>query len=441
MIRRSIQIRSWLPLVLVVFLFVLQIFSPARAILFVLIALGSVLVMSYLWARMLSRGVSIQRLRRYGWAQVGDVIQERWIMHNDAWVPLLWAEVREHSDLVGYDATRAVGMGPRSSQQWTTQGVCRMRGVFTLGPLVATTGDPFGLFEVQLLDAHTDTFVVYPQVVSLPDLLEERGLDRGSGRASVRSLAFTPNASSIRPYVAGDALKRIHWRSTARRSMPGAENLLVKVYDREPSGDLWIVLDMQQDAHVGHGAESTEEYAVTLAASLAGQMLQANRAVGLITHTSKPILISPRKGHDQLWELLRVLAPVYATSPVGLHDLLLLAMPVLNRNTSVAVITPSTDPGWIDGLGMLLTRGIVPTALLLDGASFGDGRAIGGVQGALADLGVPSHVIGKTLGLRPQVRPNQSPEYRVLGTGRVVVVNPRGQAEWVPVGAGGAETR
>lgn len=440
MLSRSVTVRSWLPLVLVIFLFVLQIFSPARAILFVLIAMGSVLTMSYLWARMLSRGVSIQRLRRYGWAQVGDIIQERWIMHNDAWVPLLWAEVREYSDLVGYDATRAVGIGARASQQWTTQGVCRRRGEFTLGPLVATTGDPFGLFEVQLRDEHTDTFVVYPPVVALPDLLRERGLDRGSGRASIRSQAFTPNASSIRPYVSGDALKRIHWRSTARRSMPGAENLLVKEFDREPSGDLWIVLDMHEGVHAGEGSEATEEYAVTLAASLAGQMLKANRAVGLITHTAEPILVPPRKGHDQLWELLRVLAPIYATSQVALHDLLALAMPLVGRSTSVAVITPSADPAWIDGLGMLLTRGIIPTALLLDGASFGDGPELGGVQGALADLGVPSHILGKGSFPVLEAQPNQSPEFKVLATGRAVMVNPRGQGEWVPVGVGRAES-
>lgn len=436
MVTRTVRVRSWLLIILVLGLFVLQVFSPARAIFFVFIALASVLAISYFWASTLSRRVSIQRLRRYGWAQVGDILQERWIMHNDAWVPLLWAEVREYSDLVGYDATRAVGLPARSSHQWTTQGACRMRGLYTLGPLVATMGDPFGLFEVQLVDNHTDSFVVYPAVVPLPDLLHERGLDRGAGRASVRSLAFTTNASSVRSYVHGDALKQIHWRSTARRSLPGAEALLVKVFDREPSGDLWVVMDMDAAVHVGEGEESTEEYAVTLAASLAGQAIHEGRAVGLITHTASPILIPPRKGHEQLWELLRVLAPVYATSKVNLHDLLSLAMPALSRNMSVAIITPSSDPGWFDGLGMLLTHGITPTVMLMDGSSFDGGPSLAGVQGALADLGVPSHVIGKGYGLRPETRAVQEPEYKVLGTGRVVVVNPRTQSEWVPVGPG-----
>jgi len=438
MVSRTIRVRSWLPLVLVPVLFVLQLFTPARAILFVLVALTSAILLSYIWARQLCHGVSIQRLRRYGWAQVGDILQERWILHNDAWVPLLWAEVHEHSDLVGYDATRAVGLGARSSQRWTTQGTCRRRGVFTLGPLKVTMGDPFGFFDVELRDAHVDSFVVYPAVVSLPQLLEERGLDRGSARPSTQSLTFTPNAVSVRPYVAGDALKRIHWRSTARRSMPGAENLMVKVYDREPSGDLWIVLDMQAQVHAGKDEESTEEYAVTLAASLAAQMLQANRAVGLVTHTDDPIIIPPRRRQEQLWDLLRVLAPIHATSSVPLRELLALAEPVLSRNMIVAVITPSADAAWIDGLGALLMRGIVPSALLLDGASFGAEAGVRGVQAALADLGVPAHVIGRgELPMSPAG--DRSPQYRVLGTGRVVMVNPRPPAEWVPVGTIGGE--
>ncbi|MGI6367403.1 MAG: DUF58 domain-containing protein [Anaerolineae bacterium] len=439
MVTRTIRVRSWLPVVLVAAVFLLQVFSPARAILFVFIALASVLFISWLWARALARGVSVQRLRRYGWAQVGDVLQERWIMHNDALVPLLWAEVREHSDLVGFDSTRAVGMPARASHQWTTQGVCRTRGVFTLGPLVVTMGDPFGLFEVELYDKHTETFVVYPAVVPLPGLLEERGLDRGAGRAAARSLAFTTNASSIRPYVHGDALKQIHWRSSARLSMPGAENLQVKLFDREPAGDLMLVLDMDRSAHVGHGEDSTEEYAVTLAASLAAQRLQENRAVGLITHTDAPVVIAPRKGQEQLWAVLRALAPIYATSAISLQQLLAMALPLMRQSTQVAIITPSADPTWFEGLGMLLTRGHVPTVLLMESMGPRQGAALLGVQGALADLGVPSHLIGSSFGLRgPSTQPPE-PEFKVLGTGRAVRVAPTPAGDWAPVGPSGEQ--
>lgn len=435
MIKSTIHLQSWLPLGLVLVLLVNQIFAPSPAINFILVLIVALLLVSYIWVRGLAGGVSVTRKRRYGWAQVGDVLQERWTMHNDSWFPVLWAEVREYSNLAGYDASRAVGLGARASHQWISKGVCQMRGIFTLGPLKVTMGDPFGLFRVELHDGHTDTFVVYPGVAALPLLVQPRGVVQGSGRVAMRSLDFTTNAASVRHYAPGDALKRIHWRSTARRSMPGQENLFVKEFDLEPTGDLWIILDMDRRVHAGQGPESTQEYAVTLAASLANQMLRANRAVGLATHNGGPMLIAPQKGHEQLWELLQVLANVYAVAETSITDLLRLCMPVLSRNITVVVITPSSDGAWLHQVATLMAHGVHPSALLLDAQSFGGANGLGGMHGALADLGVESHVIGK--GFRfdhINQGEGQEPEFRVLGTGRVVVVKPGQSAAWEPVG-------
>ena len=435
MIRTSIKLTARAPVIVVGGLLILQIFSPAPAIMFVLVIIAGVLAVSYVWARQLAGRVMLQRQRRYGWAQVGDIIEERFIMHNDSWVPLLWAEVHDFSDLPGYDASRAIGSAARSTTRWTTTGTCRRRGIYTLGPIQVSAGDPFGLFVVTLYHGYSETFVVYPPIAALPPLVEPRGMARGSARANVRSLDITTNASSVRHYVPGDALNRIHWRTTARRSTPGVEEIFVKEFDLEPSGDLWIILDMDASAHAGEDVESTEEYAVILAASLANQMLRSNHAVGLMTYGEEPTVIPPQKGHQQLWELLRVLAGAHAVAQIPLHGLLELFEPVMGRGMSAAIITPSSDPEWIKGIGRLLRHGIHPTGILLDGRTFGGEGEVRGVTGALADLGVAAHIIGK--GFRFEhisQRRQQRPKYRVLGTGRVIVVSPGEGTEWVPVG-------
>ena len=437
MVAISLRLTSRVPLVAVGILLLLQIFSPAPAIQFVLITVVGVLAVSYLWARQLSHGISLQRQRRYGWAQVGDVIEERFIMHNESWVPAIWAEVRDFSDLPGYQAGRAVGIGAQSTVRWTTEGRCSQRGIYTLGPLEVLVGDPFGLFEVRLTHNYSDSFVVYPPVASLPQLLEPHGLARGAARTNVRSLDMTTNASSVRNWVPGDALNRIHWRTTARRSIADQESIYVKEYDLEPSGDLWIIVDLASAVHVGEGAESTEEYAVILAASLANQMLRANHAVGMFLYCHEPIVIRPARGPQQLWELLRELAGAHAVCPATFGQVLEQVDPLLGRGISTTLITPSTDPEWIRGLSMLLRRGIHCTALLLDASSFGGGNDAQGILGALADLGVAGHIIRK--GFRFELltqRRQQRPEYKVLGTGRVIVTRAGDEtaAEWVPVG-------
>mgnify|MGYP000870380153 FL=1 len=434
----TIRMNSRLPLFVAVVLLFLQVFSPAPPILTLLLGMAGVLLVGYIWVRQLSRGVSLQRKRRYGWAQVGDLIQERWILHNDAWVPVLWAEIQEHTDMAGYDASRAIGLGAMSSVTWTTEGTCLQRGVFTLGPLDIVMGDPFGLFTVRLHYAYTDSFVIYPSIVALPDLVEPLGVVRGNSRANLRSIEQTTNASTVRGYVPGDPLNRIHWRTTARRSHAGQEMIFVKEFDLEPTGDVWIILDMHAGVHAGQGAESTEEYAVTLAASLANQLLRDNLAVGLITHASSPLVIAPRKGHQHLWELLRALSPLHATSDLPVADLLTLFEPAITRNMSIALITPSADPGWIENLGLLLRHGVHVTALLLDALSFGGNGNVQGVLGALADLQVPAHVIDRGVRFQSLLQKRQQqPEFRVLGTGRVVVAKEGETADWVTVDMAG----
>ena len=104
---------------------------------------------------------------------------------------------------------------------------------------------------------------------------------------------------------------------------------------------------------------------------------------------------------------------------------------------SATLITPASSPEWIKGLTALLRRGIYSTALLLDAATFGGDGDMQGLLGALADMGVPGHIVGKGFKFELLTRPRQQrPQYRVLGTGRVVVASPGDQAhaDWVPLG-------
>jgi uncharacterized protein (DUF58 family) len=438
MVVTRVKIRSLIGPIAVGALLFLQIFSPARAVLFLLLIISGVLAVSYYWARELGRGLQLARFRRYGWAQVGDIIEERFVLRNNGIMPAIWVDVRDHSDLPGYSVSRATGVGARGTTRWTTEGSCSQRGIYTLGPMELHTSDPFGLFDVTLEHQYSERFVVYPPLAAIPRLFEPRGTSRGSARTNIRTLDLTTNAGGVRQYVPGDALNRIHWRTTARRSTPNDEEFFVKEFDLEPSGDLWIIVDMDAQAHAGQGAESTEEYAVILAASLANEMLLANHAVGLFTHTDGPLVVPPKKGHQQLWEILRVLAGLHAESSVSLDGMLSLFEPIAGRGMSAAVITPSPSSNWLSGLAGVLRHGLHMHALLLDRASFGGKGNVDGVFQALADLGVAGHIIarGFPFAFLTQKR-RQRPTYRTLGTGRVVVVDKgrEEQADWVAVSA------
>ncbi|MGQ9683752.1 MAG: DUF58 domain-containing protein, partial [Anaerolineae bacterium] len=238
--------------------------------------------------------------------------------------------------------------------------------------------------------------------------------------ATLRAAEATPNIASVRPFTPGDTLRRIHWPTTARR-----DDLYVKEYDREPAGDLWIILDLQADVQAGTGEKGTEEFAVTLAASLADAFLRQNRSVGLLAEGDSYILLPPETGETQLWRILHRLASAQATGTRPLAELIAGAAPVLRRGITAALITPSLEPAWLSSLADLQQRGIGASVMLLDATSFGREGNLEAMVTLLSDRGVPVRVIGQSFRFRPIVeRRRQRPTYKVLGTGRVIAVPP-----------------
>jgi len=280
--------------------------------------------------------------------------------------------------------------------------------------------DPFGLFTVTHRYEQTHSLLVTPPVMELPSVVLPRGVATGRAVARQPAADLTLNVSATRPYAPGDPLRRIHWPSSARH-----DALMSKTFDAEVSGDLWIVLDLDAGVQAGEGEESTEEYGVILAASLAERMLRQNRAVGLMAYGAQEAYLMPGRGEGQLWRLLQALALVQAGERRPLATVLTEMRALLGRRTTVTVITPSGDPAWVEALGPLLRRGVAPTAILLDPASFGGQGDLSPVRSMLAGLGIPAHVIVQGYAFRPSPRTRRRAgtwEFRVTPLGRVVVV-------------------
>ncbi len=417
---------------LLAFFLLLHIIAPSRAWIAMLVAIGGAMSLAYVWVQQLANRLTVTRERYYGWAHVGDLLEERFELRNAAVFPALWVEIDDQSDLPGYSARSVRSADPQQTISWRTEGLCRQRGLFTLGPWQVLLEDPLGFFTATLDFPETQSILVYPPVVHLPTLHLPRGAATGFGRTSRAALDVTTNAAGVRAYSPGDSVNRIHWRSTARWG-----TLMVKTFDLEPSGDLWIVLDLNSEVQAGQGEESTEEYGVILASSLADRTLRENRAVGLVAYgiaessddgdpAPLPTIVWPDKGQAQRWRILRALATVRAGGRWPLARVLAEMDRNLGRGMTLAVITPSCQPDWLSGLLPPMRRGVMPVAILLDPQSFGGEGDVSSLTGTLADLGVPSHRIAKGMPFQPVVRHKRlgRPEYKVLsGTGRVVRID------------------
>ena len=416
----TIRPRSRIPAALAMLLLLLQLVSPHRAWVILLCGVGGMTLAAYWWARSLARSVRVTRSLRYVWAQVGDLLEERFALRNQGEWPVLWAEVDDESNLPDYPSGRVVAAGGGQTSPWRVSTVCKRRGLFTLGPWTVRMQDPFGLFTVTQRYEQTRSLLIVPPVVELPSVVLPRGVATGRAVARQPAADLTLNVSATRPYAPGDPLRRIHWPSSAHHNI-----LMSKTFDAEVSGDLWIVLDLDAEVQAGEGEESTEEYGVILAASLADRMLRQNRAVGLVAYGAREAYLVPGRGEGQLWRLLRALALVQAGERRPLATVLTEMRAVLGRRTTVAVITPSGDPAWVEALSPLLRQGAAPTAILLDPGSFGGQGDLSVVRSMLARLGIPAHVIaqGHPFRLSPRTqRRGGKWEFKTTATGRVIVV-------------------
>jgi uncharacterized protein (DUF58 family) len=226
-----------------------------------------------------------------------------------------------------------------------------------------SSGDPFGIFRASRKLTDDATMVVYPRTVPLPRFGRVPGELPGGSLQGVRVQFSTPNVSSIREYRPGDAVNRIHWPTTARIT-----RLMVREFELDPTTDVWIVLDLNADVHAGAGIESTEEYAVTAAASLARHLLEQGRAVGLVSQTAT---LPADRGPRQAERILEVLALVRADSHLTLSAMLSAETSRFARSSTLVVVTPSTAEAWARYCQALGGRGVHSTAVLVEAATFG----------------------------------------------------------------------
>jgi len=298
-------------------------------------------------------------------AQAGDVLRASYTVRNISRLPKLWLEVHNPTNLPVPLPGQAISLGPRGERSWSVRVPLSRRGHFRVEPLALRTGDPLGLFESHATVGSHATVIVYPRVESLPAWRLPPALIEGSHAQALRTQHTTPHATSIRPYAPGDAYNRIHWKSSARQG-----ELQVKEFDLEQTADVWIYLDLQARVHAGNGDESTLEYGVRAAASIAARALSENRNVGMTASGARIGILPADRGPRQYQKVMQVLAAVMANGDAPLSNVLVEGVSKLRRGMSAVIITPSLERDWVRPLSGLRSRGVEMVIVLLDPLAF-----------------------------------------------------------------------
>ncbi|MSP78172.1 MAG: DUF58 domain-containing protein [Dehalococcoidia bacterium] len=363
-------------------------------------ALLLALIGSWVWARLGLVGLRVQVERNRRQATVGDAIEERITVTNRSPLPKAWLEVEDQTSVGARAASMVISLGSHSFRSWRATLLAERRGIYSLGPIRVTISDPLGLFTLNRYFTEPEELIVYPRTEQLPNLRLLATESLGEGSVRLRARQATPHASSVRDYHPGDVLSRIHWPTSVRRGQ-----LMVKEFDEGMGGGLWLIPDFHVSVQRGEGSQATDEYAATIAASIAQRYLTVNMPVGLLTYAEKRYLLSPERGEAQLRQLFEQLARARAEGKTSLTELLSKEGIRFDRYATLVVITSSQEVAWVKLLQELATQRVRVVVVLLDAATFGGAGTMTRVVEALKAAGILAYMVhqgdklGKALSL------------------------------------------
>ncbi len=329
-----------------------------------------------LWTERCFDGVSYERELDASQASFGQSVQLTLRFANRKLLPLTWLEADDRiPDQLPIEPGTTVrgGVAARSlhlrnllrllpyeqvTRRYTIR--CRQRGVFEFGPSWLETGDLLGYASRVQEYTRVDRLMVYPKVfeLDLPPPRAQRLI--GRQRADRVILTDPSRMVGVRAYQAGDPLRHVEWRSSAR-----AGELLVRVFEPTTEPALAIFLDFNTPGGSWRDDTHAElEFAISIAASLAKWANDRHYPFALFGNGSRgdlggAVRVPLASDPEQLRRVLEILARALPYHETGIGPLIAREAPRLPLEASVVLVSAAVDADlapWLHGVrGRALT--------------------------------------------------------------------------------------
>lgn len=341
--------------------------------------LTATFIVGMLWPHWLVRRLSVTRTGPARAAE-GETIMLRVEVRNEGWMPRFMVELFDRLPFTGMAAGAAVrsktalgmiayvpGNGRKS---FDASVACEKRGFYRLGPISLASSFPLGLAEAsQERGDSVQTLTVYPSVfpiTALPLYGARSQVHRGA--YLLPEGAGTAEFSGMREYRRGDSPRHVHWPTTARLN-----ELMVKEFEPLASACLCLALDLSKDSNVGQGRHASFEYAVRIAASIAG--FSCNNAIPtrLAGQGQRALMLDAGTGAHHYQTILDELAVVDADGDTPYAALLeSVALDCRAGETVVVFLSEPETRGadTLQALSLLRARGANLFAVSFDRRSF-----------------------------------------------------------------------
>jgi len=368
-------------------------------------------------AREWIENVEVSRECSRSTAEIGDKVAVVVTFRNRGWLSIPWLLVEDSVPtsallqkppriVLSGRRVEIFQLGSRGTHTLYYQATFQGRGYFQLGPTLFESGDLFGLHRRFRVETHPSYVLVYPRVVPIPgyDLASRRPV--GEIRLTHRLFEDPSRIAGVREYRRGDALNRIHWKTTARTGV-----LHSKVFEPSCVAGVTLLLDFHQSSYPSVNEPYRSDLAATTVASLANAVYELGQQLGLVTNGRdaadrirtegirhefrtrslaletvemvtesdrlRPVIVPTRRGEDAYQQILETLARLELTSGLTFSALTQEASSQLPRDATVAAVLAGVTMESAAALGQLRRQGWAVSAILIMPDEIADRSAIG----------------------------------------------------------------
>jgi uncharacterized protein (DUF58 family) len=367
-------------------------------------ALIGVILVSRLMVNVWSGNLTAKRELSREKLKIGDSTAVVIVLENRSWLPIPWMLIEDllprralihdppNLKITGRRLQLAAFRG-RARRTITYQLKANCRGYYQIGPLVAETGDVFGLYRRYRVLSEPGFLLVVPEMIPLTgfDIASRRPI--GEVRMSHRLFEDPTRNAGVRAYQPGDPLNRVHWGATARTGV-----LHSKIYEPSSIAGATILLGFHEASFASEDEPVRSELAVTAAASIAGAIFQMGQQIGLVSNGRdaadrirtegwqhgqfrsrgeaqatgmleksnrlRPIVVPTRRNSLQLNDILQTLARIEKTDGFTFAQLVQEAASQIPSSATVIAILSRVTPQTAIALGNLRRRGLAVSAII-----------------------------------------------------------------------------
>jgi uncharacterized protein (DUF58 family) len=214
------------------------------------------------------------------------------------------------------------------------------RGRYAFQTVRLTIEDPFGLARAELAQGEPQALVVYPRLVALDRLFSEGGAHAQDGRRLLLRRPTGYELHSVREYIEGESLRKVHWPSTARRA-----TLMVKELEDAPRDEVAVLLDGDERV----GTRASFDVAVRAAGSILQAHVRRGRRCALVVNSAARDVQAVSTESD--WrKALELLAAAERDARTPAFALLQSDGGVAARSLELVVVTSRVDEPLVDRL-------------------------------------------------------------------------------------------